>query len=103
METEDEAPQRLANFWFAAKWAGGITSLCLIVGQGAEQYAAALPPTQPAANIVASRAHTKPSGVDPKSIGAIRAPSDPRASDLAGSGEPSSNARQNTSRIGLAN
>jgi len=71
MEPKDEAPRRLANFSFAAKAAGGITLLCLLVGQGAEQYAAALPPTQPPATIASSGAT---GAVDPESVGAIKAP-----------------------------
>ena len=65
MESEDEAPKRLANFGFAARWAGGITLLCLIVGQGAEQFAAALPPTQSAVIGASSIAPPKAGAVDP--------------------------------------
>ena len=75
MQNDDDAPKRLANFGFAAKWAGGITLLCLLVGQGAEQYAAALAPTQSAAIGVSPIAQPKASRVDPESVGAIRAPS----------------------------
>jgi hypothetical protein len=70
---QDEAPRRLANFSFAAKWAGGITLICLIVGQGAEQYASPLPPTLSAIGIAASTAQLKSSGVDSQSVGAIGA------------------------------
>ena len=77
MENEDEAHRRFANFGFAAKWAGGITLLCLIVGQGAEQYAAALAPMQPAPPISASIGRAKAGGVDSESVGAIKAPSAP--------------------------
>jgi hypothetical protein len=69
VENENDAPKRFANFGFAAKWAAGITLLCIIVGQGAEQYAAALPPTQGAATSVSS----KGSSVDSESVGAIKA------------------------------
>ena len=75
MQNDDDAPKRLANFGFAAKWAGGITLLCLAVGQGAEQYAAALGPTQSAAIGVSPIAQPKASRVDPESVGAIRAQS----------------------------
>ena len=77
MQNDDDAPKRLANFGFAAKWAGGITLLCLAVGQGAEQYAAALAPTLPAAGLAASTGQPKASRVDPESVGAIKAPSAP--------------------------
>lgn len=44
MENEREPPERLGNFGFAASWAGGIALLCMIIGQGAEQYADTLAP-----------------------------------------------------------
>ncbi len=75
MEIEDEAPKRLANFSFAAKSAGAIALLCLIVGQSAEQYAAALPPTWATATFASSNLQSNASGVDGESVGSIRIPS----------------------------
>lgn len=74
MENENDPPKGLGNVGFAAKWAGGITLLCIIVGQGAEHYAAALPPTQPGIIGVSPLAQPKADGVDPDSVGAIKTP-----------------------------
>jgi hypothetical protein len=74
MESEDDAPKGLGTVGFAAKWAGGITLLCIIVGQSAEHYAAALPPTQPGIIGASSLAQPKADGVDPESVGAIKTP-----------------------------
>jgi hypothetical protein len=45
MDIDPDAPQRFPNIGFAAGWAAAITVVCVIVGQGAEQFAGAVAPT----------------------------------------------------------
>lgn len=61
MDGENSATGRFGTFRFAAVWAAGISTVCVLIGQGAEKFAIAAkaPPVE-----VAS-AHTPASGAKP--------------------------------------
>jgi len=92
MENEREAPERLGNFGFAASWAGGIALLCLIIGQGAEQYADSLAPV-PIAPTGANSAAAAPSppkfnAVEYVTTGAIKGQTAAPCGDPSGGAGP---------------
>lgn len=45
MYGEDETRTRNQTFGFAAAWAAGLTLLCIVIGEGAQQLASSLDPT----------------------------------------------------------
>ena len=45
MHEDDESRSPNKTLGFAAAWAAGLTLLCIVIGEGAEQFAASLTPT----------------------------------------------------------
>lgn len=75
MENDDDAPVRFRNIGFAATWAGAITLICLLVGQGAEQYASLYLPKaaeQMAAAETSTQRGPQFSSIDDTVTGAIK-------------------------------
>ena len=77
MSNEQETP-RVSSVGFAAGAAAALCMLCIVVGQGAEQYASILSSTSQTAAAATSAATAKApqfSAIDLGATGSIKAPS----------------------------
>ena len=72
MDYDTDPPPRFRGISFAAGWAALITLLCVIVGQGAEQYAKLNGGPAPAAIAVAAKPQF--GAIDYSATGSIKSP-----------------------------